>query len=107
MHAGSIFTTTASTTMYEQVIRQVIERCYMQYGWPPRKIAVTVMFFQQLRTELRQNSMTYDDPNKEVDIVFGDHTRVYAIPAIEWSHKPSVELGHHVISWEVSLGFRP
>lgn len=88
--------------MYEQVIRDVISHCYAQYGWPPRKIAVTMLFFQQLRTELRQNNMTYDDPNKEVDIVFGGHTRVYASPGSDHFNRV-MNIPEHVVAWEVSL----
>ena len=85
--------------MYEQVIRQVIERCYAQFGWPPRKIAVTRLFFQGLRAEMRANSILFDDPNKEVDIVFGGKTRVYAT----MEHGSNRKLVDHVQAWEVPL----
>ena len=89
--------------MYEQVIRQLIEQCYAKYGWPPRKIAVTTMFFEGLRSEMRKNNPLFrDDSFKMVDIVFGGNTRVYSA-STNWSHKPNTDLSIHVIAWEVSL----
>lgn len=92
--------------MYEQVIRMIIEQCWSQHAAPPRKIAVTPMFFSELRDEMRKKYALYDDPSKEVDLMFGGNTRVYAIPSIEWSRTPPIDPSGHVIAWEVSLSLQ-
>lgn len=83
--------------MHEKAIRDVIEKCYRQHGWPPSKIAVTQVFFNELWKEVVDQFI--GDPSKTIphDLVFGGNTRVYTAPIM-----PPYQMSTGIIAWEVS-----